>query len=101
MYNAECSIRLDLNPNIIIERINNETMLYNPDTDSIIVLNTTGGYIYDCIVSSITKEKIVNIQCIVDRIMEEFSRDSSGEVEYNQDVLELLQRLVEEKVFYV
>lgn len=100
MNNSECLIKLKLNPNVIVEKIDDETMMYNKDTDSIIVLNVTGSYIYDCIVDGINNGESVNINYLVDKLKGKFLLNEREISECSKDISEILNGLTKEQVFY-
>lgn len=100
MNNLEYLIKLKLNPDIVVEKIDNEIMIYNKDLDSIIVLNITGSYIYDCIVDSINDGKSVNINYLVDKLKEKFLLNEMEISECSKDISKILNGLLKEQVFY-
>lgn len=100
MNNSDYLIKLKLNPNIIVEKIDDETMMYNKDTDSIIVLNITGSYIYDCIVDGINNGEDVNINYLVDKLKGKFLLNEMEISECSKDIFKILNGLTKEQVFY-
>ena len=100
MNNSDYLIKLKLNPNVIVEKIDDETMMYNKDTDSIIVLNITGSYIYDCIVDGINNGESVNINYLVDKLKGEFLLNEMEVSECSKDISKILNGLTKEQVFY-
>ena len=100
MHNEEGLIKLNLNNNIVIEKTDDETMIYNKETDSIIVLNITASYLYECIVKSINKGDEINKKILVDKMRRQFLMNNRDLIECSDDILKLLCRLIEEQIFY-
>lgn len=100
MNNSKYLIKLKLNPNVIVEKIDDETVMYNKDTDSIIVLNITGSYIYDCIVNCINNGETVNINYLVDKLNGKFLLNKEEICECSSDISKILNGLTKEQVFY-
>jgi len=75
-------------------------MMYNKDTDSVIVLNITGSYIYDCIVDGIKNGESIDINYLVDKLKDKFLLNERESGECSKDISEILNGLIKEQAFY-
>jgi len=72
-------LQYKLNPKIVFREEEGESLLFNPDTGKVKILNETGTLIYELLTQKLSREKII------DSIKSEFDNVNRQELEQDLD----------------
>lgn len=92
-------LNIKISEKVEIETIDNEILIYNPDNDNILILNSTASYIFE-----ILQEQMLNAvenlsyELLYNKMKQVFEFDKFDCINFSKDIDEIIGGLVKEGV---